>query len=358
VLGQQAAAVWTADDEGNSGDEAPRDAADTEDNKSPPPEGDEPAPGEVPAGWSFVSVPRSGDRRRRYDPLYREPRWCRAELTALHELAPLARHLHPSLALFANQLVNGQSVTYAGNPLHDFQLMHFLNRFCYRNPKKTGGVSDEARRLAVSAPGYAKLQLSQVPHDERFFHRYFRWREEHGLTLAAPGKSLTDARGDVTDEAFDSFLDGFFEKKSKKKGADAVDFLTEMKEGAEEAEVDSDGGEDDQLGDDEEDDMGDDSSEDSDDPGFPMRSAGSTGSKRSSGEVSDLFASAEEFSELLEEGAEEADGTSQASAGRSSRKQLAWEESGSGKRPRQASSVDRRAGKRNQGGKGNKRRKR
>ena len=85
----------------------------------------------TPAGWQFAKgggAAAAGRERRRYDPLYREPRWCRAERAALHELAPLARHLHPTLALFATQLTEGQTVNYSGNPLHDFQLMHFLNR--------------------------------------------------------------------------------------------------------------------------------------------------------------------------------------------------------------------------------------
>ena len=83
------------------------------------------------AGWQFVSGGgrSAGGSRRRYDPLYREPRWCRAERAALVELAPLSRHLHPSLALFAGQLTAGKPPTYTGNPLQDFQLMHFLNRW-------------------------------------------------------------------------------------------------------------------------------------------------------------------------------------------------------------------------------------
>ncbi|XP_037090625.1 CCAAT/enhancer-binding protein zeta-like [Pollicipes pollicipes] len=182
------------------------------------------------AAWTADDHSDGEEARRRYAPLYREPRWCRAELAALHELAPLARHLHPTLALFAGQLIAGRQAQYSGNPLHDFQLMHFLNRFCYRNPKKSASVAETARRLPVSSAEYARLAPSQVPHDEKFFHRYFQWRDEHGLTASAAGRPLTDASGDVTDEAFDDFLDGFFEKK--RKAGDGVDFLTEIAHGA------------------------------------------------------------------------------------------------------------------------------
>ena len=134
---------WTGDGDSDGDEETPRDVPlpdeETEGEtgdvsaSSPPP----PAPAPTPptAGWQFVPGGRAaaaaaaGHGRRRYDPLYREPRWCRAERASLLELAPLARHLHPTLALFAKQLTQGQQPAYSGNPLHDFQLMHFLNRW-------------------------------------------------------------------------------------------------------------------------------------------------------------------------------------------------------------------------------------
>ena len=33
-------------------------------------------------------------------------------------------------------LLQGQAISYPGNPLQDFTLIRFLDRFVYRNPKK------------------------------------------------------------------------------------------------------------------------------------------------------------------------------------------------------------------------------
>ncbi|XP_043228806.1 CCAAT/enhancer-binding protein zeta-like [Amphibalanus amphitrite] len=347
------------DGEAEDDEEAPRDVPLSDEERG----GDEDGPAAVPpppAGWQFVATggaTAAGRERRRYDPLYREPRWCRAERAALHELAPLARHLHPTLALFAGQLLTGQKPTYTGNPLHDFQLMHFLNRFCYKNPKASArSGAEEARRLPVNAAGYARLPTSQVPHDERFFHKYFSWRAEK-LGTADPAPRITDESGDVTDEAFDSFLDGFFGKK-----ADGVDFLAEMADGGAEPGSEDEEGDGDQLAsgsddddeldlgeDDDDDEMEEDSlGEDEDDdeefavPAKKFKSSSMAGKRKGGkGDVSDLFASADDFSELLEEGVEASEAAEKAS--KTNRHQLQWEESGSGKRRRQGSGkIDRR----------------
>ena len=57
-------------------------------------------------------------------------------LLFLFLILQLQNHYHPSVALFAKTLRDGLKVHYMGNPLHDFTLMKFLDRFVYRNPKK------------------------------------------------------------------------------------------------------------------------------------------------------------------------------------------------------------------------------
>ena len=68
------------------------------------------------------------------NPLYgcatREPAW---------EMATLATQFHPSARLFAKSILGSQPVEYSGDPLQDFTLMRFLDRFVFRNPKKDPG---------------------------------------------------------------------------------------------------------------------------------------------------------------------------------------------------------------------------
>ena len=78
------------------------------------------------------------DQRKVYDPNKREPRFAGASSECLWELAPLALHFHPSVRSFAESVMfsPGLSIKYDGDPLADFSIISFLDRFVYKNPKK------------------------------------------------------------------------------------------------------------------------------------------------------------------------------------------------------------------------------
>lgn len=71
-----------------------------------------------------------------YDPNQRNPLYAGAECSITWELQMLANHYHPSVCLFARSLLDGRSIEYDGDPLQDFTLIRFLDRFVFRNPKK------------------------------------------------------------------------------------------------------------------------------------------------------------------------------------------------------------------------------
>lgn len=73
---------------------------------------------------------------RKYDPQARNPAYCGAESTLSFELASLIHHFHPSVALFSQSLLNREVIKYDGNPLRDFTVGRFLERFVYRNAKQ------------------------------------------------------------------------------------------------------------------------------------------------------------------------------------------------------------------------------
>jgi len=70
-----------------------------------------------------------------YDPAARNPAYCGAHLTLAYELACLCQHFHPSVALFSQTLLKRSFINYDGNPLKDFTVGRFLERFVYRNAK-------------------------------------------------------------------------------------------------------------------------------------------------------------------------------------------------------------------------------
>lgn len=154
----------------------------------------------------FVDAPEDGDAAGqdtkaptkpaiRYDPRKRDPEHSNAEKSALWDLLPLLLHFHPSVALFAESLVFQKAMPPKPDPsLHT--LMHFLDRFVYRNAKtKTNAArgssimqpmsgsnaadlliknrEDGRHRLPLNSDTFWKKNAEDVAADEVFFHSYF-----------------------------------------------------------------------------------------------------------------------------------------------------------------------------------------
>ncbi|VDM99151.1 unnamed protein product [Thelazia callipaeda] len=117
-----------------------------------------------------------------YDPLARNPLFAKANKSVAAELTLLSMHYHPSVAVFASNLLKGVKVRYDGDPFHDFTQMHFLDRFVFRNPKTRDACSKAVRRkaydplgvrkLSVLSKEYAEKNTNEIPIDERYIHRF------------------------------------------------------------------------------------------------------------------------------------------------------------------------------------------
>lgn len=104
------------------------------------------------------------------------------------ELSLAAHHYHPSVAKFAN--IVGE-ISYTGNPLADFSLAPFLDKFAYRNPKDVKRVSKQVNRresvgerrsmraetigsrltLPVNDPSF--LKQKEIAVQDQFFRAFF-----------------------------------------------------------------------------------------------------------------------------------------------------------------------------------------
>lgn len=118
---------------------------------------------------------------------------------------------------------SGGGIVYRGDPLQDLSLSAFLDRFSYRNPKKSiaerikstsvprageGGGASRMRprtvgRSAVAQPvnqsGLEKRDSGQVRVEEAFYHRYF--------SLARVGDDAKD-RAEADDDKVEEGDDG------------------------------------------------------------------------------------------------------------------------------------------------------
>jgi ribosome biogenesis protein MAK21 len=108
------------------------------------------------------------------------------------ELSLVAHHFHPSVAKFGATV---GSISYSGDPLHDFNLAHFLDKLAYRNPKsvkrvvqrvKRGesvaerrsfpqGIIDSHMTAPVNDPSF--LQRKDIDVQDEFFRKFFLERQ-------------------------------------------------------------------------------------------------------------------------------------------------------------------------------------
>ncbi|KAM6279257.1 CCAAT/enhancer-binding protein zeta [Porphyrio hochstetteri] len=197
-----------------------------------------------------------------YDPMHRSPLYCGAESTSLWELKKLSEHFHPSVALFAKTILEGNHIEYSGDPLQDFTLMRFLDRFVYRNPKVHKGKENtssvvmqpkkkqfmkEMQNHAVNSKEFRAKDESKIPVDEVFFHRFYskfdKRREKQ--------KRQDDEESveDVDDDEFERALDTFeADGNVIDVGQDDLDFAGNIKKktkGSKESSADWEDSEDD-----------------------------------------------------------------------------------------------------------------
>ncbi|GAB1311175.1 RNA-binding ribosome biosynthesis protein mak21 [Madurella fahalii] len=158
-----------------------------------------------------------------YDGRKRDPEHSNAHRSCLWELVPFLSHYHPSVCVFAMNLLVRQKALPKPD-LASHTLMHFLDKFVYRNPKaeesKRGGsimqpvhASGSAAHIVVSSKASARqqpivnsssfwnLKLDQVSAEDVFFHEYFARIGKPGETARAK-KAAEDQSGpgDEADE--------------------------------------------------------------------------------------------------------------------------------------------------------------
>jgi len=94
-------------------------------------------------------------KHERYDPFKREPLHCHADQSCFWELNELAVYFHPTVRLYAAALLELKPIPIpedaAGyDPLRNHGLMHFLDRFVFKNPRKMG--ADKGAKESVMKP--------------------------------------------------------------------------------------------------------------------------------------------------------------------------------------------------------------
>ena len=87
--------------------------------------------------WKMMEREQSGVKLF-YDSTKRDPQFAQGEYSFLNELYLLEKHYHPSVQRMAKFILdnyNKDIISYNGDPLLDFSLTNFLEKFMLKNPK-------------------------------------------------------------------------------------------------------------------------------------------------------------------------------------------------------------------------------
>eukprot|EP01114_Cavostelium_apophysatum_P016234 TRINITY_DN4568_c0_g1_i2.p1 TRINITY_DN4568_c0_g1~~TRINITY_DN4568_c0_g1_i2.p1 ORF type:complete len:811 (+),score=275.66 TRINITY_DN4568_c0_g1_i2:101-2533(+) len=152
---------------------------------------------------------KTDDEKDAYDPFKRDPLFANADKSSLWELNVLVHHYHPSVVMFAENLLRHELVAYKGNPLEDFSQKSFLDRFVYKNPKSNPaprGISKmqtahTARgEPAVTSKSFVNKKESQIRGEEMFFYQYFKAKKEKTPTVVKVAPELDESEDEEEEE--------------------------------------------------------------------------------------------------------------------------------------------------------------
>jgi len=202
----------------------------------------------VTSGWTFKATAGNHEAKTSYDPCGRNPLYSGAEKSALWELECLEKHFHPSAALFAKNLLDNEPIKYSGDPLSDFTLTRFLDRFVFRNPKKNPEKNKPTtvlgkrniykpagiKAVAPDSKDFLNRDVENVPIDEMFMYKYFHEK------LERKGDKIDDDAGSVTSAEFNNFLDNMGGRANDFDGED-LDFAGGLGDGESKKGEESDG---------------------------------------------------------------------------------------------------------------------
>ncbi|PSR91954.1 CBF/Mak21 family-domain-containing protein [Coniella lustricola] len=182
---------------------------------------------------------------RGYDGRKGDPRFSNAEQSCLWEVIPYFGHYHPSVSVFAANLLVRQKAL-PKPELANHTLINFLDKFVYKNPKaadsKRGasimqpllaagsaahivvpGRSSTKQQTNVNSAGFWNKKQEDVAAEDVFFHAYFSQIGKPGQESRDSKKAKKDGAADGEDEDVDEdeIWDALVNSRPELEGDDA-----------------------------------------------------------------------------------------------------------------------------------------
>jgi ribosome biogenesis protein MAK21 len=183
-----------------------------------------------------------------YDSRKRDPEYSNAENSCLWEVIPFLAHFHPSVSVNADHIVRHAKLP--GKPdLELHTLIHFLDRFAYRNAKiATSNLRGSSIMQPLAGGDTATLLVSSVSHGElpvntekfwgreskdvapedAFFHQYFNSLGKTTQERKTSKKTKKDGDDDGSGSEESEIWKAMMESAPDLEGADESDQGLEM----------------------------------------------------------------------------------------------------------------------------------
>lgn len=160
-----------------------------------------------------------------------------------------------------------EAIKFYGDPLIDFSLTHFLERFAFKNPKKEAEEKPMSLVKSIYNRSYSshgsrgqsvqRLTGLNCSEEEKFIFAYLDKKKERRALFGLDKKNADN--DDIDDDEFEAYLDGLGGKKTGKSEGDVdseddeFDFMGDFNDGSTkkdmddgDADWDSDGNDDDE----------------------------------------------------------------------------------------------------------------
>lgn len=187
----------------------------------------------------------SRQKKTAYDGRKRDPQYSNADQSCLWEVIPYFKHFHPSVTVFAENLLKPQK-TLPKPELANHTLMSFLDKFVYKNPKaadtKRGGSimqpvlaagssahvvvpgkASAKQQATVNSAAFWNLKQEDVAAEDAFFHAYFSQIGKPGQEAKAKKTRKASAGDDDEEEDEDEIWDALVNSRPDIEGEDGSD---------------------------------------------------------------------------------------------------------------------------------------
>lgn len=169
-----------------------------------------------------------------YDPFKRSAAFSGAEFTLFYELSLMSRHFHPTVVVFVENILKNQKINYFGDPLKDFSLSQFLERFSFKNPKKADPNEKKSAFHNSYHPKGSRgqsvylLTAQNCTEDEKFIFDFIQRKREIREKKTKFKDEEDDDLESVDDDEFDAYLDSLGAAKGIDKNDRDFDYLSEV----------------------------------------------------------------------------------------------------------------------------------